>query len=463
CINNRKERGMTTSSSKKPSSAALKPTTPASSHAGTKRKSMSAATTTPVPAAKTKSASLSSAKKPAPTSHFSAVVVRFYLHLPPCFIGNAIAGVHDYLNKFLMQYVPEVKGVLLSYSDVEILDNAAKIMYDSPFFHFHIKVKLLLFAPKVGSTIVGVVNKVSPDHIGLLVHGVFNASIPADHIRRNEFIWKEKHMEWRRRGAAAAEGEGSHISIKPGSVVRFAITALPTINGMLTLSGSLTTRPNDTGIIVMDEEATTSYTAAVGPVVEAAMEAVEAAGDGDGDAGIQDIVMGEANDVEMSEKKTSKKKKTPKKEKGGERFAEVVVEGGGDDDEVVVEEPARKKAKVEVEEVGDGNGEGSVKKVKKAKKEGKTEEGDGDAAGTKKKKAKKEVAGEVTEEEGDAAGPKKKKVKKEVKSADVAEEVKEENGAEVKKKKKAKKDVAADDAKEEVVVEKKKKVKKEAK
>jgi hypothetical protein len=35
--------------------------------------------------------------------------------------------------------------------------------------------------------LVGIVNKVSEDHIGLLVYGVFNASIPVDLIPSDKF------------------------------------------------------------------------------------------------------------------------------------------------------------------------------------------------------------------------------------------------------------------------------------
>ncbi len=60
-------------------------------------------------------------------------------------------------------------------------------------------------------------NKVSPDHIGLLVYGVFNASIPFNEIRKNEFAWDDSQFSWYRKS------EEGPLSIETGSVFRFAV------------------------------------------------------------------------------------------------------------------------------------------------------------------------------------------------------------------------------------------------
>lgn len=60
------------------------------------------------------------------------------------------------------------------------------------------------------------VNKVSPDHIGLLVLGVFNASIPSDQIRKGEFEWDSDEFKWIRKDA-------DHTGLEPGSVIRFSV------------------------------------------------------------------------------------------------------------------------------------------------------------------------------------------------------------------------------------------------
>lgn len=46
-----------------------------------------------------------------------------------------------------------------------------------PHVHFCVNVKFLVFTPVEGEYLEGTVNKVGEDHIGLLVHGVFNVAV----------------------------------------------------------------------------------------------------------------------------------------------------------------------------------------------------------------------------------------------------------------------------------------------
>ncbi|KAI9364845.1 hypothetical protein DFJ73DRAFT_772463 [Zopfochytrium polystomum] len=177
---------------------------------------------------------------PTTLTHYRVVTARLFVHLPPIFAGNVWKGIHELLSRLLMKYMPELDGVLVAYSDVRIEEQAAKIINDSPYFHFHLRVTFTPF---------GTVNKVSKDHIGLLVNGTFNASIPADQIRKPEFAWRPALRVWR-------HASGLDSVVKPGVLIRFTVVDLPTINGMLTISGSLTTHPTDTGIVVVEDEST---------------------------------------------------------------------------------------------------------------------------------------------------------------------------------------------------------------
>ncbi|KAJ3400345.1 hypothetical protein HDU80_007065 [Chytriomyces hyalinus] len=173
---------------------------------------------------------------------------RIYFHLAPCFIGDHLRGVHEQLDSYLMRYIPELKGVPISYSNVHIVEDAGNVLYDSPNTHFNATCRFVLFAPTEGSILVGLVNKVSSDHIGLLVHGVFNASIAAEHVRKTEFKFNNSTKVWNR----CVDGNETADSIAPGSIVKFTVVGLPTNNNMLTLTGSLTTDPYKTGLIALD-------------------------------------------------------------------------------------------------------------------------------------------------------------------------------------------------------------------
>ncbi|KAI9093439.1 hypothetical protein DFS34DRAFT_583418 [Phlyctochytrium arcticum] len=176
---------------------------------------------------------------------FSSATVKLHIHLPPALIGREYDGIREHLSQYIMRYVPEVDGVVLAYDNVQVLDETAQIFYDSPFTHFWIRVTLLIFTPRTKREIIGVVNKVSSDHIGLLVHGIFNASIAADHIRRSELRWDPDVAGWRRDRSEDAE----ELVVGVGSVIRFTIIDLIKSSDMLIMAGSLTRHPQRTGII----------------------------------------------------------------------------------------------------------------------------------------------------------------------------------------------------------------------
>ncbi|KAI9334975.1 hypothetical protein BDR26DRAFT_866527 [Obelidium mucronatum] len=280
------------------------------------------------------------------------------------------------------RYIPELKGVPLSYSNVKIEEKVANVLYDSPFCHLHATCTFTLFAPREGSTIVAIVNKVSSDHIGLLVHGVFNASIAAEHIQKTEYHFNHGAKAWRR---VDEDGEPTGEKIAAGSVVKFTIIGLPTNNNLLTLSGSLTKDPENTGLIILDPETTPPHPApvlltqdpsAASKLQEATpgnskiyfdMEAevndaheedadewVVGGGGGDADEGEENSpVKAEPDTVPVKQEKSEKKEKK-KKAKAVKVEEPPVVQ--------VKEEPKPKKRKNEGEDVV------VVKKEKKEKK-----------------------------------------------------------------------------------------------
>ncbi|CDH51781.1 hypothetical protein RO3G_05052 [Lichtheimia corymbifera JMRC:FSU:9682] len=139
-----------------------------------------------------------SSPSPAPTttpkstsySAFSEIVGKLYVHLAPMWAGNVMEGVTEQLNAFLMKYVPQLDGIVLAHSDTELITEKGQIRNDSPFCHFFIRVKFLVWKPKKGTKLVGRINLQSQDHIGLLIFGTFNASIPKARIPSDTYEWR---------------------------------------------------------------------------------------------------------------------------------------------------------------------------------------------------------------------------------------------------------------------------------
>ncbi|KAI7848201.1 hypothetical protein BDC45DRAFT_524007 [Circinella umbellata] len=128
-------------------------------------------------------------------SSFSEIVTQIYLHLAPMWAENATEGVIEQLNAFLMKFVPQFDGIVLAHSNLELLTDKGKILYDSPFCHFFVRVKFLVWKPQKGTKLVGRINLQSQDHIGLLIYGTFNASIPSKSIPSDTFEWRASETE----------------------------------------------------------------------------------------------------------------------------------------------------------------------------------------------------------------------------------------------------------------------------
>ncbi|KAF9149047.1 hypothetical protein BG015_009185 [Linnemannia schmuckeri] len=185
---------------------------------------------------------------------FVEVQTKLYIHLPPCFANKPIEGIHEQLNGFLMRYMPQVDGVVLAHSDLKLLQTSGRIMYDSPYCHFWISVKLLVWRPVKGSTLYGTINLQSPDHIGLLLYGTFNASIPSEFIPKDKYVFNPNKSyngsdstngdpDSPLMATSLLSGEWVHKStdesIGHEGVIEFEVSELVRTNDMLTVTGSL--------------------------------------------------------------------------------------------------------------------------------------------------------------------------------------------------------------------------------
>ncbi|KAF9343313.1 hypothetical protein BGX26_005925 [Mortierella sp. AD094] len=129
-------------------------------------------------------------------------------------------------------------------------------MYDSPYCHFWISVKLLVWKPVKGSTLHGTINLQSPDHIGLLLYGTFNASIPSEFIPKDKYEFNPNSSYSRAKQGESDMGEDSSVSVTGllngewvlkstgesighEGVIEFEVSDLVRTNDMLTVTGSL--------------------------------------------------------------------------------------------------------------------------------------------------------------------------------------------------------------------------------
>jgi len=166
---------------------------------------------------------------------FKQVTATFYLSLPPTCLPNPTAAITRELGALVLTYHEALGGVVLALNKPRVVSTPERVLYDSPFIHLHVTADVLLFAPEVGMGLAGCVNFVGSSHIGLLVHGVVNVSIPADKLPVNldydeddegEPMWCEDETK--------QEGR-----IMVGTEMEFFVTKLNIKAGDISIVGSL--------------------------------------------------------------------------------------------------------------------------------------------------------------------------------------------------------------------------------
>ncbi|NXD20041.1 RPA43 polymerase, partial [Spelaeornis formosus] len=103
---------------------------------------------------------------------------RRHVALPPRFLGRKRSGIRAQLDAELLRYSESLQGVPVAYDNIKVVGELGDIYDDQGFIHLNIEADFIVFSPKRGKKLVGVINKVAPSHIGCLIHGCFNASIP---------------------------------------------------------------------------------------------------------------------------------------------------------------------------------------------------------------------------------------------------------------------------------------------
>uniref|UniRef100_A0A8C5KSM7 DNA-directed RNA polymerase subunit n=1 Tax=Jaculus jaculus TaxID=51337 RepID=A0A8C5KSM7_JACJA len=114
-------------------------------------------------------------------SRYSCLVVgphRRHIALSPRYLHRKRTGIREQLDAELLRYSESLLGVPIAYDNIKVVGELGDIYDDQGHIHLNIEADFVIFCPEPGQKLMGTVNKVSSSHIGCLVHGCFNASIP---------------------------------------------------------------------------------------------------------------------------------------------------------------------------------------------------------------------------------------------------------------------------------------------
>ncbi|KAM7373102.1 hypothetical protein PAMP_007982 [Pampus punctatissimus] len=115
---------------------------------------------------------------------------RRHVALPPLYLNKKRTGIQEELEAELLRFSESLKGVPLAYDNIRIVGQNGRIYDDSGYIHMDIEANFIVFQPTKGQKLLGKVNKLGVNHVGCLVHGCFNASIPKPNLVSVE-TWRD--------------------------------------------------------------------------------------------------------------------------------------------------------------------------------------------------------------------------------------------------------------------------------
>ncbi|KAL4520007.1 hypothetical protein Ndes2526B_g01441 [Nannochloris sp. 'desiccata'] len=192
-------------------------------------------------------------------SNSGALIRRIQTHLTidlhPSKLASVSKGVHEQLNGLLLKYNDNLNGVVLSYSNEKVVSQTALVHPYFPLARLVVSATLVVFRPYSGARLIGIVNKLSDDFIGVVVLGFVNVVIKAPEIRSDLKRPVFGSSSW------VSTKNPSH-EIRVGDSIAFRVVEVKHEGTYVTLTGSL--REKDTGNVLI-----VGLTGAEGAVVEA--------------------------------------------------------------------------------------------------------------------------------------------------------------------------------------------------
>jgi DNA-directed RNA polymerase subunit E'/Rpb7 len=119
------------------------------------------------------------------------------ISLLPRDLADIQGALHSSLRKILLRYSEGIGGVLLSFEKVKILSRG-EILNELPHIHYVVSLNGLVFSPKEGQTLTGVIYECFHSHISLLLFGYFNASVSAAELQGAGYQFDARNLTWQK-------------------------------------------------------------------------------------------------------------------------------------------------------------------------------------------------------------------------------------------------------------------------
>lgn len=135
-------------------------------------------------------------------------------------MGKEKSAIRERLNDLVNQYVPEIDGILIAWSDMSILSDRGIISGDQPYIFWKIKFQAQAFRPSEGKVVQGRVHRMLKNYfIGTALNS-FNVtvSIPEhlqeDPVVKNLYVQQDVFFKIKGSTEGAYKGEFDEECIK---------------------------------------------------------------------------------------------------------------------------------------------------------------------------------------------------------------------------------------------------------
>jgi hypothetical protein len=175
---------------------------------------------------------------------FSEIKSTLRLPVPVKLCNNIKAGIEHVLADMIMKYDQGISGVLIAYWNIKLTHEHAQILDTDPaYIIVDCTVTMLVFKFDVKHKLIGRVNVVGKDHIGLVVLDAFNVAIKQKDIG-SRYVYSGLLNAWKTKdtpeaGAKKRKMNDNRDIIKEGAFVAFEVESINDEDGYFSVNGSL--------------------------------------------------------------------------------------------------------------------------------------------------------------------------------------------------------------------------------
>ncbi|GKZ01102.1 hypothetical protein MPSEU_001061800 [Mayamaea pseudoterrestris] len=164
-------------------------------------------------------------------SAFRKIQFELTVSILPSGLEDVSKTVQESLQHFLLKYSSGMKGVPLAFNSVKILKNGSgNILNELPHIHYSVACDAVVFAPKQGQRLTGVVRESFHSHLSLVVYNYFNASVSADALREQGFTFDLEDEQWK-------TDDDESLALSVDDRIRFKVLKVHESAGIISIEG----------------------------------------------------------------------------------------------------------------------------------------------------------------------------------------------------------------------------------